>query len=464
MSDEVLEIGNRVRVLASKGELEGGRKGTVVAVHPDGNTEVRMDGNLDDYLVESANLEKIIPIQPAPQPEEPVYASTGAMEMTRALYGVKFVNSGTPEELLEVEGHLQKMIDEGMTPLFMMRYLMNWRYQPGIIRRAFKNLTGRTIEDAVNEGYVRSPGCIPQFTMAWGKAKKNDGWFFVMPMVNYYGLFHQANDMERNEAGRHVELMDAMEAMKNLVTKVERWNPPVKDIKRKDVDPSQLYRQPQLFMSASAQSVADTLKGIHSPEAKSAIIKRAFRENLISKQDMEALLGVFADAEEKAGQEAVIDKLKELEDQEMKRPLEDDLAEKTPNDFFQREELEGRYTAIPADVVNAMSQYIEQVNAKLRDFSVALRTFKYTTLHPSGRKPVESDEPDLTNAIVSIAVVLDIADRSAPGNVKKGGIVFSVIGNKIWTTDTIKGLDRTIYGLSDEGLAKYFQKENSSRG
>lgn len=443
-----LEAGDRIRVLASKGDLEGGRKGTVVNVQEDGNVEVRMDGNLDDYLVEAGNLER-------------VRASTGSMEMTRALYGVKYVRSGTPEELLEVEGHLRQMIDEGMTPLFMMRFLMTYGYLPVMIRKAFQNLTGLTIEDAVNEGYTRAPGCIPNFTMAWGKGKGNKGWYFIMPIADKYCIFNQVDDMNRDEVSSHKELVDAIDALKKVVVKVERWNPPVKET-RKDVDATQLYRQPQLFLSASALPLFATIKALPA-SARAGLVRMAFRDGEITKEDYDKLIDVFADAEEQAGQEAIMNKLQELEKSEMQRPLSEDLADKTPEDFFKREELEGRYTAIPADVVNAMSMYLEQVNNRLKEFSVRLRSFKYTTLHPSGRKVQESDEPDLTNSVVSIAVILDIVDHASPSTPKQGGIVFSVIGNKIWTTDTLKGLDGVIYGLSDEGLNKYFQK-SISRG
>jgi hypothetical protein len=453
MSEATLAIGDRVRVLATKGELTEGTKGTVIAVHDDGKTEVRMDGNFDDYLVEAGDLEI-------------VRASTGAMEMTRMLYGIKYVRSGTPEELLEIEGHLNQMINEGMTYLFMEKFLMSYGYQPAMIRRAFQNLTGMTPQCVVNEEYIRSPGCIPQFTLGWGKGKsKKDGWYFVMPMVNWYALMHQVDDQIREEVSRHDELKDALSAMSKKVVKVEVWNPPVKDIKREDVDASQLYRQPQLWMNASYARMYQHLTNIHVPALRTGIITQAFKMGKLDKQSYDRLLQVFGDAEEDAGKEAIIDKLHDLEKVEMQKPLEDELAEKTPADFFRREELEGEYATLPADVVSAMSRYISNVGKRLRDFRISLRSFKYIPLHPSGRPNTESDEPDVLNAIVLVAVVLDIEDRTAssPDNKKSGGMVFSVIGNQLFTTDTIKGRDQIIYALSDEGLTKYFQKERSTK-
>jgi hypothetical protein len=453
-----LQTGDRVRVLASQGDLEEGNKGTVVAMRADGSSEVRMDGRHEDYLLVSGSFEKIEPLH--------LRSSTGAMERTRALYGVKYVRSGTPEELIEIKCHLRQMIDEGMTYMFMERFLKTYGYQPNMVRRAFFDLTGKTPQEVVNEPAIRPPGTIPQFNDGWGWAKDGKRLYFIMPMTTWYGIFCQENDMVRNEVERHTELLDAKEACEKLVKKLEVFNPPVKKVKDPVMDATQLYRQPQLFLKATVteefERLFNVMATIHSPSLRKGMIRSAFDAKRIDFPQYDNLIRQFGDAEAVVEQDALIDRLKDIERSEMDRPLQEDLAEKTPQDFFQREELEGKYVTVPADVIDAVTRYLVQSGGKLKDFSVKLKSLKYVPLEPTGKRS-DSDEPDLMNAIVSVSVVMEALDKTgaSPQNQKKIGMVFSVISDKVWTTDTFKGDDRTIYALSDEGLAKYFQKERS---
>jgi hypothetical protein len=523
VTEQRFDVGSRVRLLAAIGDLSEGQKGTVLVDAVDGNIEVRVDGSLDDYLIPVASVEPIIPLsRPYEDPQvadqvdvgngltavqaraqgwdedtirmqatvtvaqqqseaahlkahQPLLASllaegsTGDMERTRSQYGVQFVRSGTPEELSEVQGHLRGMIGDGLSYRFMERYLMSCGYLPIMIRRAFKQLTGMRAEDVVNyDNYYMSPGTIPTFSHGWGVAKggANKGWYFVMPMTTYYGVYHQANEKSgpspRTEVSRHPELMGAIEAARKLVRHLERWDPPVKEHKGSNVVPSELYRQPQLFMHASAghAQVANLVSGIHSKTLRAGLIRTAFREGKVSAEERQNLMAIFADAEADAQQEAVIDRVNEVEEDLQKRPIADELAEKTPSDFFQRELLETRYVTLPANVVDMAVRYLQKVNGELRDFQILIGKFKYIPMQPSG-KTSQSDEPDLLNAIVAMGVILDIYDKSvaAPNNHKRGMLTFSVIGNQIWTPDVVKGEDNRSYALSDDGLAKMFQRE-----
>jgi hypothetical protein len=465
---EQFNAGDRVRLLAAVGDLAEGQKGTVLTDRQNGNIEVRVDGSLDDYLIPVASVEQVIPLDPS-YAGQPIHASTGEMERTRAQYGIRFVRSGTPEELIEVTGHLAGMIQSGMSYRFMERYLMTHGYLPVVIRRAFQSLTGMRAEDVVNyDNYFMSPGTIPTFNHGWGVAKggANKGWYFIMPMTTYYGIFHQANEKSgpspRIEISRHPELKDAIEVARKLVRHLERWDPPIQEAKDGSVVPSEMYRQPQLFMHASAgyHNLADTLALMPGKTMRAGLIRTAFRMGQLSDDERRNLMAVFADVEADTQQEAVIDRVKEVEDDLRKRPIQEELSEKTPADFFKREMLETRYPTLPANVVNMATMYLQRLNGELSDFQIVIGKFKYIPLQPGGT-PSKSDEPDLLNAVVALMIMLDIYDKrsQAPQNHKRGAIVFSVIGDQIWTPDTIKGEDNETYALSDEGLQKYFQKE-----
>ena len=453
---ETLQAGDRVRIITAQEDLEEGSKGTVVAVDTEA-AEVRMDVTREDWKLAANVIEKIEPIRRR--------ASTGEIERTRRSYGVGFANTDTPEELLEIKTHLELMIAEGFSYKFMEDFLISYRYPPDKIRRVFTKLTNMTPQEAMNINYQYSPGSIPGFNWGWGHSKKQKGvYYFIMPIADWYNVLCQETDQVRTEVSRHRDYADSLAALGKLVKDVERWNPPVKEVKNQIFEMTQLsYRNPHLFMQATEyKGMYQFLSTIHSlPERKRYIQAARQSEQLTHPQYM-SLMTIFADTEKTVENEAVIEKLREIESDEMKRPLQDELAEKTPQDFLDRQELPHRHPAVPADVIDAVTRYIFQAGTGVKDYQLVIKSFKYQALRPLGHQS-DSDEPDLMNAVASVTVLLDVFDKhtSPPYNRKPAGMVFSVIGSEIWSTDTFKGDDKVIYGLSDQGLNKYFQKERN---
>jgi len=512
VSVQEFEAGDRVRLLANIGDLLEGQKGTVLATQDD-QLEMRADGSLDDYLVPADKVERIIPLTKTEVPPLPddaelggitaararelgwtedeiqsaaaaakaglsqelatglvSQASTGNMEMTRALYDVRFVRSGTPEELLEVEKHLRMMIDQGLAYRFMERFLMTMGYLPHTIRRAFKNLTGVRPEDVVNyENYFMSPGCIPTFNMGWGKAKgKDKGFFFIMPMTDYYGIFHQVDDRTRVEVSRHPELQDAIEACRKLVVRLERWDPPVKDVKRPDVVPSEMYRQPQLYMSASAIQLAELFQTTYSKPLRVGLITTAFRSGAITDTERRYLLSIYADGDvlETEKKEQGVEEQRKAEKDAMKKLTPGE--EKTPDESLGEVVEEDRqFELTPSDVDKFAREFFEKLQQSFPEFRFTHRESKYSVKRPLGKKNM-SDERDVLNAIGQLEVYFYVFDTTVPvvkgQNPKVAGTVFTRgADQKTIPPEHFKSQDGQEYAFDEGGLLALFEKERAAQ-
>jgi len=244
---------------------------------------------------------------------------------------------------------------------------------------------------------------------------------------------------------------------------VERWNPPVEDKKKdKIMDTTQLYRQ-SIFMNAACKDFAFTLADKPAYEKK-GMIKLAFSQGKIDGAEYDALItwAEGGDKEQEMEKGALLEKLNQTENDAMKKPLEEEVAEKSPADFFERQKIEHKYMTIPADVVDSVIQYVHKAGENLNDFSLDVKSFKYSSIQPS-RVKSPTDEPDVLNAIASVSVLLEVLNKSGKSgkNRKLGLMVFSIIDDSLHTTDNLKGSDDGVYALSDEGLSKYFQMERS---
>jgi hypothetical protein len=449
----VHQAGDRVRTLvASEGIPESTKGNVVFSDHSGAVVEAKIDGVPVQANFHNHQLE--------------VISSHGEIERTRQLHGIPYAGLGLPEELLECEGHIRDLIDAGYGYRYMESYLMSNGYGYNVIRRAFTKLAGMTPEQAVNIDAIYSPGSIPQFNYAWGMARKGKDIYFIMSIADKYVILCQESDMVRIEHSSYLEVLEAKEALKKLVKKVMQWDPPVKDVKNQMTDATQLYRQPQLFMKASEiQDWAKTLNNYDSIDERGAMIRQAYDEDRITDIERDFLLSKFADAEAQMEETAVREKLDDIEKEKMDRPIRDEIAEKTPAQYFQKHKMQNRYSMLPADVVDTISRYLYQANANLQDFGVEVHSLKYATVQPAKKKgkgsPVSGEPADIMDATASVSVLVEVTDNKAaePYNTKLGLMVFSVIGTELYTSDTIKGEDDWVYALSDEGLSKYFQSE-----
>lgn len=450
------QIGDRVRALAGVDGIPEGTKGNVIHI---GNNTLHVEAKVNNGkivgLFSPDQLEQVIPIK----------GSTGDLERTRHLHNVDYAGTNLPEELAQVWQHINEMMCVGYPYLNMEKHLMSLGFGLNVIRKAFKALTGISAEDAVNFNYQFSPGNIPQFNLGWGYSKDGKGTCFIMPGVNWYSIMHQEDDMTRVEVGKFYTLPEAVEEMKKKVKEFQQWNPPVNELKldkkhKPKLEMGQMYRQPQLFMQASGK-LLNVLRNTASATERTGLINEAYLSGLINEESRDSLKRVFADdAESTTETDAALEKLDDIEQDTISKPIQEEISEKTPGQFFEKKKMEKKYSVLPADVIASVSEYISNSNAQLKDFDLGISSFKYSTIQPAGTKQsTPGDEPDIMNAIASVSVLLEVMDKKGGGAKKLGLMVFSVIQSNIYTTDTVKGEDDWIYAISDEGLGKYFQAE-----
>jgi len=449
--------GDRIRTLVEASGIPAGTKGNVIYSDNTGTViTAKIDGLPCKATFRNNQLE--------------IVASTGEWERTRALQGINYAGLNLPEELMEAQAHIRTLIEADYNYPFIEKYMFGMGYGYDIIRKAFKVVSGMRPDEAMHMCAIDEvPGCIPQFNYAWGEAKKGDKYYFIMSIANKYTLFCQHDDRNRTDEDTFSDLMSAKEALKKHVKKVMEWAPPVKDSKPKEKkeDMTQLYRQPQMFMQAAKiREWEDSMSRYASNHERIALITQACEEGMLDEAVATVLLkkygmDVKADAEEDMEETAVKEKLDEMEKDKLDKPIRDEIAEKTPSQFFQRNKLQKNYDNLPADTIDAVSRYIFQANADLREFELKVYSFKFTSVEPAKKKSPAGSTPDVLNSTASVSVLLEIADnRSADsGNTKLALIVFSVVGDELYTGDTVKGEDDILYGLSDEGLAKYFSAE-----
>jgi hypothetical protein len=198
-----------------------------------------------------------------------------------------------------------------------------------------------------------------------------------------------------------------------------------------------------------------------SKTEKAALIRQAFLEGMIDANTRKMLLKHFADAEDEMEKEAVTEKLNEIEKEKMGKSIKDEISEKSPAQYFEKQKLQHKFTTVPADAVESVLLFLNTANEEISDFNISLHSLKYASIQPQKKSAPAHGETDILSATASISVLLEITDgKGAEVCPKLGLMVFSVIGNQLFTTDTFKGEDDQIYALSNEGCEKLFQIEH----
>jgi hypothetical protein len=374
--------------------------------------------------------------------------------MTKSMQGIEWAGTGTPEELIQVKNHLQDMIKAGYSFRFMESYLMQCGYPPNMIRRMFHYITGITAEDAVNYKYIYSPGNIPGINLGWGYAKKGKDVYFIMPITNWYVVFCQKDDRTRVEVSKFPTIMEAVEAMEKLVKNVERWDPPVKEVKTK-LDVTQLYKQPQLFMHAAEfRNVCDEMSRYGMYADKKVVADRAYANGIITKAMHETLLVTIA--ERALEEEVTKETLRKKTDDAMTRPA--DKIPETPQQFYDQKKSDANNIGHDDVMVRMTHAHVQKLSDELRDFDLAPLSTVVNRLSPDKESAKPSgEESDVMHADAWVAVELMITDK-ANHITKKGFFTAEFVDGDLVTKDIIKGVDNEPYSPTDESMKDYFAK------
>jgi len=131
-----------------------------------------------------------------------------------------WANSQLLNEALELEKHVQRLIDDKVAYVVLEKSLKQIGYQTPNIRNTFKKLTKidpvRAYLDTAN--YPIPPGAVPRYNFGWGESKKADAdYFFIMPHTDKYAIFklkglnteivsqHDMVDWAREDLKKHVK-------------------------------------------------------------------------------------------------------------------------------------------------------------------------------------------------------------------------------------------------------------------
>lgn len=386
-----------------------------------------------------------------------VEASHGGVETVKTLQGIYYAGTGLPEEMLEIEKHIRELIDAGYTYMFIERLLMSYGYQYKMVRHMFELLTGMCATDAVNYKWQYSPGNIPGLTLGWGIAKNGKSAYFIMPIGNWYCIFHQIDDQHREEESKHLLLTEAVEALGKLVKKVERWDPPIKEDKKSKIDKTQLYKQPWLFMNASMRKLDGHLRTVQSEPDRATIIKQAYVSGEINDVQRKALMFRYAD--EDVAAEVAKEVVDTASDKVKSKPLAQEFAPQTPSDKFHEVSVSQMQEA-PVDIVSQIMGQIHEINSNLQGYDILFKELNLKLLTPAGTASADIDEKDIMNASAQATVLVLVKDKSS-GDIKWGGMLFDAIKGDVSSDGTIYDVtdpQNKNYAPTDETLNAMFKK------
>lgn len=441
-------------------------------------------------------------------------------EILRHLQQLYYAGTGSKQEILELQKQLRQLIAKGLPYSYIEDYLIRMGYQLKTIKTVFRALTG--LDAAVYGGRgmaaLDTPGSIPGINEGWGKSKsKEHDYYFIMPWNLGWAVFGQKGELTRDEVEMFNTLNEARTFLEKKVKTAFYYDPPLsEDIIKHDIStadfghtnphgvrtaaglkaaldageitPKQFAEQAREaglletdpFVAALVSQASDSLTeqcnqcelGAHErcasgpcgcwcrkekkPSAKKSLPKKA-------NPDV-AVIGTDGQIDVK---NLVQDEVSKLEQQLSGIPVVRRTDEdESPVDLLHAESPEVSAAEAPL-VLKKILQKLEEWNASLHDFKLELREIKYRLIPLDSR--IEQNVPlDTQKAIeyfrssgVVTLLIEVMAQRVDPtvGNRKKGVIAVSVIGDDLVVNALLTGVDEREYALTDEGLAKYFQKE-----
>lgn len=397
---------------------------------------------------------------------------------TRLLEGTALAGSGTKQELVELEKNLRQLLQLRLYPYsYIEKYLVTMGYRQDAVREIFKEITGTTPQEFLEEdaNIMMVPGCIPQVNLGWGEMKGSKmSYLFIMPWQVGYAVFCQKGELDREELKRFDELEAAREFIKKQVRKYHQYGK-VLDVKIDDVKSHwySSFGEPKFStLSDQGRAVYEYVKyvGGNTPNKKNAqYIKDAYFNGLITKEDFTTLASKYVTAADAPATVVTdtettpdLDKAMATMEAELSQtPLQDEAQEGSPEAF-----LANQVKDSPVNQVSGMMKSIEKyLGEKLKllkpDFHFNLKSLKYLAANrlPSAEPNVStytSSPDEVLQSTGVVALILSFRANKKPSDGKLGMAVFSMRDGQLHTQGVFKGVDGKIYALAKDGLEKYF--------
>lgn len=373
--------------------------------------------------------------------------------------------------LNELECNLSSLIYNKMPYRTIEKTLEEYGYEAGDIRSVFEKVTG---VDPVKIEYIRSedikrvPANIPTYNLGWGEAKKgeNESYFIMKDPDELYSIYHQKNDMEREAVQPFMCLDKAIEELGKMVKGVHRYDIPALDAANNLKENK--YKYDNRYIEASDRLFDLQKVGKLNNGLVKEYIEASLRHKKIDYEQAVQLFKVYAEdkispdhieedtptKDEKDGDE----ELKALQD----KKIEEVIKTKSPQDYF-KESLPNRMDETISEQIKNVLSYLNNKNSDLSSFNIDSEKIIHE-IHPVTKKMVsinpQNGRVEGDNR-ATVTTILKIKDSTLPEgqNVKYGVAVFFVgPDGEITTSDSFKGEDDIIYGISEEGFRQYFEK------
>lgn len=175
---------------------------------------------------------------------------------------------------------------------------------------------------------------------------------------------------------------------------------------------------------------------------------------------------MIASLDKKADAETAIeqDKINEKEEEIKKTPIENEISECTPSDFFKKNIKEGKEIG-NADDIKEVLKSLNRAKEIINDFEISVHSYEYYSLPSESEDEIKDqiDSEDVETFFSSnsvISVILEIKSKEIGDELRKKALaVFTSKDKKVNWDGIIKGTDNNFYAFTNEGINKMFEKE-----
>lgn len=382
--------------------------------------------------------------------------------------------------MAELERNMLKLFALKVTFSELHDILNGYGYESDDINKIFRQITHVDPNKIVflrKEMLKNLPPEVPMYSYGFGKSKKGDTFYYVLydDISSSFGVYEKkAGEKDYSSVKYFLTLNEAFKYISKKTKNIYRFDLPAweealqfkgelkfeedKNYKELDDILYNLYKSDSLTFKKADQILTESVKkGKISYDAAINLMK-VYAEDKLDKNHEKDVLENKKEEEEKGPkeeEEVKKENLKEKQEVSMK----EELKNKTPVDYF-KSSLPNRLDVSVPDQIKSVMVYINNKSSDISKYQIKLYKLNYE-LQQTISKFV-SLNPELGNVandyIAMINVILEIKDRLS-NKVKYGLIVFFISPDgSVSTSDSFKGEDDIVYGLSENGIDQYFSK------
>jgi hypothetical protein len=377
----------------------------------------------------------------------------------------------------EMAANMGQLMVTRMTYREIEEFMVVLGYETGDIRECFTSMTG---VDPVKMEYMRhedvkaTPANIPAYTLAWGRSKKGDSAYFVMPAAGVISVFHQLDDMTRKECASFLSQDDACKHLETLVKRVHRYDLPCSEAVDDHLEPVKEESQKPEYLHMANHFWKQRQSGSLDLYTAEKMVKSAVFYGNITEAEGNDLLDLYVHAapgdtpNESPEHEGSPKESPDLDYRQDTGDVKDEVERNTPQDFFQSV-LPDRMDTVTPQHIKDVLQYVSHREKDMGEFDIKLHSLEYMK-HDTPKALVETNPENGRPSgppRATISVILEIRDKTLPEDHSRKyalAVFFINPDGDIGTSDSVKGEDDIIYGFSEDGLRQYFARDRMVRG